>query len=152
MITHTRGFTLVELLVGIAIIGFLATIVLGQFTGTREKARDVRRVSNLEQLQIALRLYVETNGAYPEDTANGQIGVGGNIDALLEPYLPDPPQDTSHDGSTYYYAYHDAVNCSGVTRPAVYANTMEHEDYQGAGAAGCDVGNADSYVIQLGRE
>jgi general secretion pathway protein G len=60
----SKGFTLIELLVVISIIGFLASIVT-----TRRDPRDVSRKASLRQIQTAIELYFEDNGAYPS-TAN----------------------------------------------------------------------------------
>jgi len=59
------GFTLIELLVVIAIIGLLATIVLVSLNSARSKARDVKRIAGVKQLQTALELYYDKNGSYP---------------------------------------------------------------------------------------
>lgn len=60
-----KGFTLIELLVVIAIIGILSSVVLASLNSARQKSRDARRVSDIKQLQLALELYFDSNGAYP---------------------------------------------------------------------------------------
>jgi len=60
-----RGFTLVEILVVIAIIGILASIVLASLSTARAKGRDAKRVSDLKEVQLALELYYDSNGSYP---------------------------------------------------------------------------------------
>lgn len=65
-----RGFTLVELLVVIAIIGILSAVGLIALNGTREKARDVTRKSDLKQLTTGLALYYDSNNStYPDSSA-----------------------------------------------------------------------------------
>lgn len=71
-----RGFTLIELLVVIAIIGGLSAIVLPNFMGAREKARDAQRKSDLKQIQKALELYKQDQtapNAYPTTGPNNSL-------------------------------------------------------------------------------
>jgi len=60
-----KGFTLIELLVVIAIIGLLVTIVLVALDSAKKKARDVRRIADLRQIQIALEMYINKNDTLP---------------------------------------------------------------------------------------
>src|SRR5207249_9420658 len=55
----TRGFTLIELLVVIAIIAILAAILFPVFAQAREKARATTCLSNLKQIALGLRMYVQ---------------------------------------------------------------------------------------------
>ena len=59
------GFTLVELLVVVAIIGLLATIMSLVVTGVKARARDARRTANIDQLRKGLDLYYNQVGTYP---------------------------------------------------------------------------------------
>ena len=54
------GFTLIELLVVISIIGLLAGLVISNVAGVRERARDVERKTDLDQIKKALRMYTMT--------------------------------------------------------------------------------------------
>ncbi len=77
-----QAFTLIELLVVISIIGILTSIILPSLTAASEKARLARAKEELQQLAVALELYVDDhNGAYPPDVNRG-------IPPGLQAYLP----------------------------------------------------------------
>jgi len=90
-----KGFTLIELLVVIAIIGILSSVVLGSLNAAREKARDVRRVTDIKQIQLALEIYYDINKSYPTDIYAAGI--------LAPTYIPNVPTDPQ--GGHYSYAY-----------------------------------------------
>jgi prepilin-type N-terminal cleavage/methylation domain-containing protein len=63
-----RGFTLIELLVVISIIGLLSSVVLVSLANARQKARDSKRVGEMNQLSKAFELFYNDAGAYPTGT------------------------------------------------------------------------------------
>ncbi len=63
------GFTLVELLIVIAVLGVLATIGIMTFPAAQKRARDTRRRSDLKQYQTALELYANRNNSFFYDSA-----------------------------------------------------------------------------------
>lgn len=69
-----KGFTLVELLVVMAILGILAVITLANFSTSQAKARDAQRKSDLKQISIALEAYYADHGAYPVSGTSGDAG------------------------------------------------------------------------------
>lgn len=69
------GFTLVELLISIAIMATLMAILLPNFMGARERARDAQKIQDLGAMKNALRLYYNDNQSYPLGSG-GQLGVG----------------------------------------------------------------------------
>lgn len=62
---NKKGFTLIELIVVIAIIGLLSTLAVVALGSARTKARDSKRLADLKQLQTALELYYTDQNAYP---------------------------------------------------------------------------------------
>ena len=59
------GFTLVDLLVAIGIIGILAALVLSGVSSGKAKAQRVQCLSNVRELGLAMQLFVTDNHAYP---------------------------------------------------------------------------------------
>ena len=62
---NKKGFTLIEILIVISIIGLLASVVLVNLGGFRAKGRDSRRIADLRTLQNTLELYFGVNNKYP---------------------------------------------------------------------------------------
>ena len=60
-----KGFSLIELLVVIGIMGTLITILLPNFIGARQRGQDARRKLDLEQIRSGLEQYRSVNGSYP---------------------------------------------------------------------------------------
>lgn len=86
-----RGFTLIELLVAISIIATLTAILLPNFMGARERAKDAQKIMDLESLKNGLRLYYNDNQTYP-------VGDGVVLGNEMSQYVPDVLQI----GHTYY--------------------------------------------------
>jgi prepilin-type N-terminal cleavage/methylation domain-containing protein len=60
-----KGFTLIEILIVVAIIAILASIVLVGLGPTQQSGRDARRLSDLHEIQNGLELYYNACGYYP---------------------------------------------------------------------------------------
>jgi prepilin-type N-terminal cleavage/methylation domain-containing protein len=69
-----KGFTLIEILIVVAIIAILASIVLVGLGPTQQAGRDARRLSDLRQTQNALELYFSKCGYYPGPAVAGSCG------------------------------------------------------------------------------
>jgi prepilin-type N-terminal cleavage/methylation domain-containing protein len=64
-IKNSKGFTIVELLIVIVVIGILAALVLNSFRGVQERARDTKRRTDVNAQASQLEVYYTDNGHYP---------------------------------------------------------------------------------------
>jgi prepilin-type N-terminal cleavage/methylation domain-containing protein len=98
-----RGFTLVELLVAIAIIGVLIAILLPAVQAAREAARRARCISNMRQLGLAAHQHHDTYGHLPPGIGyyfpGESIRVFGTYQFHLLPFLEQGPLFHSSAGS-----------------------------------------------------
>jgi prepilin-type N-terminal cleavage/methylation domain-containing protein len=105
------GFTLIELMVVISIIGLLAATLFTSTRAIHELARDNTRVADMHNIRTAINLFYNDNGRFPDEANDGVsnsgefIGVGDDIDSVLAPYIDPVPRDPLHDGTLYFYAY-----------------------------------------------
>ncbi len=107
------GFTMVELIIVIALLGILSVAGLASYTASQRNARDGKRKVDLETFRQALEMYRSDNSttANPYPNGNGRTGTGGSgtsLNALTTPtvYLNTNnfPQDPrSAQGYDYYY-------------------------------------------------
>lgn len=120
---NSRGFTLVELIVVIAIIGLLTTIGISSYARVRLLARDAERHNDLNQMRLALELYYTDVKTYPQSacdsgnptvagwqTLSGAQGLTATINGD-GPWVTLVPQDSLNNPTTsYVYKY-----CSDLT-------------------------------------
>lgn len=131
-----RGFTLIEILVVISIIGILSAVLYANFGDARTEAKNESMQAELKEVQLALELYKAQNNRYPDVPAcGGPGGFGVNIassvtcdpnpyiDRVVPEFIAELPShldsansncDISYkvksDGSWYKLT---AINCHG---------------------------------------
>lgn len=123
-----RGFTIIELLIVVAILGILSAVVLSILTDARLDARDKRRVADLEQIVKALELYHVDNRSYPRESegANGNISTNETFKSLMAPYLSGTLTDPAGLGNdTFFYYYDGSHTCGNRTYAVVFARQMD---------------------------
>lgn len=67
---NKKGFTLVEILIVVAIIGILSSVALVGLGPLQKKGRDTRRLADMRSLQAALEIYFANNSKYPAATGD----------------------------------------------------------------------------------
>jgi prepilin-type N-terminal cleavage/methylation domain-containing protein len=107
----TRGFTLIEVMVVVTILGILAAITYFSVNAMRERARLARAMSDINNIVAAAELYkLDHGGRYPCNAARGQMppvsgecgGVEGSGDPGIGAYLPGGVWPTGPwEGSLY---------------------------------------------------
>jgi prepilin-type N-terminal cleavage/methylation domain-containing protein len=81
------GFTLIEVMVVVAIISILATAVFSNFGGAREAAKDKAFAAELKEVQLAIELYKAQKGNYPP--AQDFSGVSGCSNTTFFGFISD---------------------------------------------------------------
>ena len=71
---NTRGFTLIEIMICIGILGLLVAIATPFFLSYRERARVALAISNLKAIEANLYDYASTNGEFPESLTRIDLG------------------------------------------------------------------------------
>lgn len=95
------------MLIVIVVIGILASLAVISVKNVRDRAKDIRRVSDIKQLRTALELYNEQNGRYPDNLVD--LKDGGTVFMNRIPDNPDSGvygPDDSCTGGTYVYSHH----------------------------------------------
>jgi general secretion pathway protein G len=154
-----KGFTLIELLVVIAIIGILSTLLMSNFIGVRQRARDGRRKADISQIQAALEQYRSDQGSYPptnafpqtcQTTGNGSLQDPGNTTTYMQKVPCDPLTPSYYNNGNYYYfstgTTYTIVSCLENTQDS---QAVSYPSGVGAPSTGCPLNssNLGYYVV-----
>jgi prepilin-type N-terminal cleavage/methylation domain-containing protein len=121
------GFTIVELLIVIVVIGILAAIIITTFTGVQKKGRDADRKSDINAIYSQVEVYFAQEAKYPtlanlnDDTWRNTNVKGLQDDAITAPGGTDALVATGASTSNYEY----------VATPASCDNTATNGDCTG---------------------
>lgn len=86
-----QGFTIVELLIVIVVIGILAALVVTTFTGIQQRARDTERETDIKAIHGQVEAYYAQQGKYPAlADINDSTWRGTNMKGLDPEALKDP--------------------------------------------------------------
>jgi prepilin-type N-terminal cleavage/methylation domain-containing protein len=136
---EARGFTLIELLVVIAIIGLLASIILASLSTARVKARDARRISDIDQLRTAIELYAsDHNDTYPPAPSVNTASLTTDLSVLAPKYIPSIPKDPSRpDTRAQGYLYCTDASQTGYVLLVFSEKTGKYCGLMSGGADVC---------------
>ncbi len=140
---NTSGFTLVEIIIVIALISFMSTWGVASYIASQKHARDNQRKVDLERIRQALERYYSENGSYPRENAcdssvgttvsgcschavsifpasgcggvrtDWDDGTASPIKTALEPLLNSMPKDPKNT-SEHYYTYEPSTDAAGL--------------------------------------
>lgn len=100
-----KGFTILELLISIAIIGILVSIGAAAYTSAQRKARDSRRTSDLKAIQNAYeQYYADNSSVYP-----------ASVNSLSPTYLPAGVPTDPKPSQSYTHTYPGGGYCTCAT-------------------------------------
>lgn len=106
-IVTKKGFTIVELLVVIVVIGILVSIMVISYNGIQQRSRDSKRASDITQLKIAIEKYRSEKSMYPDGCGTDNVGCNASgLSTALSPYLstiPHDPRNTANTSTDYQY-------------------------------------------------
>ncbi|HOZ53084.1 MAG TPA: FISUMP domain-containing protein [bacterium] len=84
-----KGFTLIEIIIAIFIIGLIITLANFSINKIKETGRDIKRIDNIKQIQLALEMYRRDVGSYPETLTFGGRLINPNDSNII--YLNEIP-------------------------------------------------------------
>ena len=128
------GFTIVELLIVIVVIGILAAITIVAFNGIQQRARDVARTSDIVAVQKALEIYRVDKGYYPTvGTDNSGYDLSTLATALVPTYIAKIPSEPKSGSMNYQYVRGTEASSSYGIRISYENITPCHKGVKNAG-------------------
>ena len=121
---RNQGFTIVELLIVIVVIGILALLVITTYSGIQSKARNSKRASDVKSLQTHVEAFFSQEGFYPSRThMNDPAWRATNMKSIDKNALKDPSSTCDVETTTgclvaapvaksYAYAVTDSAGAS----------------------------------------
>lgn len=105
MVNLNKGFTLVELLLVILILGILILLAVGNRGTQVAKGMDARKKADLHQLSVVFEDYYSDHGCYPPETYFDSSDDCGSDQ--LKPYIDEIPCDPSGEPYDYHLSEDD---------------------------------------------
>ena len=146
--SYSRGFTIVELLIVIVVIGILAAITIVAYNGIQTRARDAKRQDDITTITKALELYYIDHGSYPLSSGSTSINAAwsttadsswSNLATQLSIYASSLPRDPIskqmgvgafpwNDAQGYDYSYYSGSGyCVNATTAQAFLLVITYE-------------------------
>jgi prepilin-type N-terminal cleavage/methylation domain-containing protein len=117
---RSSGFTIVELLIVIVVIGILATLVIVTFTGIQQRARNSQRETDLKAIQSHVAAFYADKGYYPtmadlnDGTFRSTYMKGLDSEALKDPKGSASTLAATAGATTYGYTASATSGCNNA--------------------------------------
>lgn len=151
----TNGFTIVELLIVIVVIGILAAITLVAFSGVRDRANNSALQSDLKNIGALLEQYLIIHETLPDELTDPSLQGLGKVTITKSAY-----GNYFHNGSGYYnllYCHNDnnvfalvAVSSAGVTYRYEKGSVKEHGAMLSGSNGTCQAAGVNPYTAYWG--
>jgi prepilin-type N-terminal cleavage/methylation domain-containing protein len=121
MTTHLRnraGFTLIELMIVVAVIGILTTIGIGFYTSMQQSARVAKAQADSRAIATAVTGYLAHTGVLPPSLAALTVTVTNPMGQTGGPFLanvPTAPSGGSPSWTTYTYSSNPTAGTFSIT-------------------------------------
>lgn len=157
---QNKGFTLMELIIVIAIIGILSTVGILSLDNLKARARNSRRLSDIRKYVTAINTIANTTESYPypgdlnwkclgnyPDNACGLNGTGypeeAALNAMIDDYLPGLPIDTLYAKTSNYEGY--VYSCTNYSNSKCTARSIRWFMEGTSQLCGIGISYGDSY-------
>jgi type II secretion system protein G len=127
-IKKQSGFTLLELLIVIVIIGILALLIIPNITSAPKKARDTKRKTDITTIRKGLEEYFVNNNVYPSALTDLTTG-----SAPIIKTMPTDPKNAA----PYTYTYTPASSNTTYTLSACLENDQDNSENTLAAISPC---------------
>jgi prepilin-type N-terminal cleavage/methylation domain-containing protein len=118
----SRGFTLVELLISIAIIGVVFGVIIGSTSQIQKTSRDTKREADLRNIQSALQQYFADRNYFPNNITIDSISTltinsDSSVPTIspIKTYLKTIPRDPNPSSKYCYIAFKSALSTGTST-------------------------------------
>jgi len=129
-----QGFTLLEVLLVLAILGVIAAMVVPQLLGRQQKAMVDTTRTSITNLEQALKMYaIDHDGQYPEGSQEALNSLLQPVDRsgqAMAPYLENLPKDAW--GEMLFYEWPNSKSSNGI-KPAIWSAGPNKRNENGSG-------------------